>query len=122
MLTLETTQHVPLTIVEGGTIRITGTRVSLDVVVRHYQRRESPEEIQEAFPTLKLADIYAVISYYLNHREEVEEYLRQQEIEAERIRQTIEAGTFHVERQGLRERLMARREAMQKPKQNGDQG
>ncbi len=46
MTTLETTQTVPLTIVEGGAIRITGTRVSLDVVIHHYQQGESPEEIQ----------------------------------------------------------------------------
>ncbi len=108
MTTLEATQTVPLAIVEGGAIRITGSRVSLDVIIHHYQQRESPEEIQEAFPTLKLADIYAVISYYLNHREEVEEYLRQQEIKAEELRQKIESSPFHVNRQGLRERLMAR--------------
>ena len=117
MTTLETTQTVPLTIVEGCTIRITGSRVSLDVVIHHYQQGESPEEIQEAFPTLKLADIYAVISFYLNHREKVEEYLRQQEAEAEELRQKIESSPFHVDRQGLRERLMARREAMQQSPQ-----
>jgi uncharacterized protein (DUF433 family) len=122
MMTLETTQAVPLTIVEGGTIRITGTRVSLDVVIHHYQRGESPEEIQEAFPTLNLADIHAVISYYLNHREEVEEYLRQQEVKAEELRQKIESSPFHVDRQGLRERLMARQEAMQDSQQNDSQG
>lgn len=121
MATLETTQTVPLTIVEGGTIRMTGTRVSLDVVIHHYQQGESPEEIQEAFPTLKLADIYAVICYYLNHREEVEEYLRQQEIKAEKIRQMIEASPLHADTTGLRERLKARWDAMQ-AKDNNHQG
>lgn len=118
MATLETTQTVPLTVVDGGQIRITGSRVSLDVVVRHYQRGESPEEIREAFPTLRLADIYAVISYYLNHSAEVEEYLQQQEVKAEELRQKIESSPFRVDREGLRERLMARREATQESQQD----
>ncbi len=82
---------VPIHTDEHGTIRVGGTRVTLDVVIASYQQGETPEEIREGFSTLKLADIYAVISYYLSHQAEVDAYLRQQDEEAEQLRQKLEA-------------------------------
>lgn len=82
---------VPLTRLENGVLRITGTRIPLERVVECHKRGESPELIVESFDTLRLADVYAVISYYLDHKEEVEEYMRQQEEEAEKLRLVIEA-------------------------------
>jgi hypothetical protein len=35
--------------------------------------------------------VYAVIAYYLSHRDEVDEYIQQVEREDERIRQEVEA-------------------------------
>ena len=90
MATLETSQTVPLTMTEEGTIRITGSRVSLDYIVYHFQLGASAEQIAHKFPSLKLADIYSIIAYYLNHRISVEEYLRQQEAESDRVQQRIE--------------------------------
>ncbi|MEO8397703.1 MAG: hypothetical protein ABI700_32210, partial [Chloroflexota bacterium] len=51
----------------------------------------TPEQIHEGFPTLKLADIYAVISYYLNNQDEVDAYLSQRDAEAEQLHRDIEA-------------------------------
>src|SRR5207244_2391669 len=68
MMTLETTQNVPLTLTENGTIRVTGSRVSLEAVVYQYEQGNSAEQIHESFPSLRLADIHAVISYDLNER------------------------------------------------------
>ena len=73
MIVLETTQNVPLTLTENGTIRVTGSRVSLEAVVYQYEQGNSAEQIHEGFPSLRLADIHAVISYYLNHRDQVNE-------------------------------------------------
>ena len=76
---------------ERRTFRVADTRVTLDVVLARYQRGRTPEQILDSFPTLKLADIYAVISYYLNNHEEIDAYLRQQREEAEHLRHEIEA-------------------------------
>jgi uncharacterized protein (DUF433 family) len=119
MMTLETTQTVPLTMIEGGTIRVTGTRIPLETIVYHYQQGESPEDIQDMFPTLKLADIYTVVSYYLNHRAEVEDYMRQQEIRAVELRQLIESSPFTIDREAVRARLQARRQELQQAQRNG---
>ena len=67
----------------------------------------TPEGIVQSYDTLQLADVYAVLAWYLRHRVEVQEYLRKRAEEAEAIRRTIEAK--QPDRAGLRARLMARR-------------
>lgn len=101
-------EHDPLPLEKDkdGTIRVGGTRVTLDSVIWEFNQGASAEEIVDAYPSLRLADVYAVIGHYLRHRSEVEEYLRQQEREAEVIRREIEA---RFDPRGIRERLLARR-------------
>lgn len=65
----------------------------------------SPEEIAQDFPVLRLDDVYAVITYYLRHREEVGAYLAQRRARAGAFRREIEA---YSPQTGLRERLLAR--------------
>jgi uncharacterized protein (DUF433 family) len=73
----------PLVFAEGGAVlRVTGTRIPLDTVVNAYLNGASAEEIVQAYSTLRLADVYAVISYYLNYREEVDTYLAKRHYEA----------------------------------------
>jgi hypothetical protein len=48
------------------------------------QRGATPEQIVMDFDTLKLADVYAVIAYYLRNEPEVEAYLADREAETER--------------------------------------
>jgi hypothetical protein len=54
-----------------------------------------------------LADVYAVIAYYLRHKEEVEAYLQEQERLSEKIREENEQ---RFPSKGLRDRLLARRQ------------
>ncbi len=66
-------------------IRIAGTRVGIETVLRDYREGASPEEIILRYPTLSLEQVYATITYYLANREKVEAYLkrvRQQQEEA----------------------------------------
>jgi len=100
-------QPVPLSVDPHGTVRVAGTRLTLDAVVDAFKRGDSPQEIATAFPGLELADAYAVIAYYLRHRLDVEAYLQEQEAKAAAIRQKIEAR--QGSQAGLRERLLARR-------------
>lgn len=104
-LTLET-RPVPLTRLENGVIRVTGTRIPLERVIGCYKEGLTPEAIVESYDTLHLSDVYLVIGYYLDNKEEVEEYLRVQEEEAEKVRRVIEA--TQPPRPGLKEELLAR--------------
>ena len=70
------TAAVPLRVEpETGRVRVGDTRVPIDTVLYHYNRGVSPRYIVRKFTTLTEADVYAVIAYYLQHREEVDAYL-----------------------------------------------
>ena len=62
---------------------VAGTRVSLDSVVYSFKEGQSPEAIQADFPSLKLAQIYGAIAFYLDHRAEIDRYLEEAEREFE---------------------------------------
>jgi uncharacterized protein (DUF433 family) len=110
MSTLEKTQAMPLHLTEDGTIRIADSRVSLDSVVHHYKLGASAEQIAQKFPALDLADVYAAITYFLNHEETVEEYLRQQEAEGDEVQEKIESDPLYQKTSAeLRARLLARK-------------
>jgi uncharacterized protein (DUF433 family) len=96
----------PIQIDGDGVMRVGGTRVTLDTVVGAYQRRRSAEEILESYPSLQLADIHAVISYYLRHRNEVDEYLERRRQQAEEVRRENEA---RWPSEGFWEELQARK-------------
>jgi len=109
MIALEKTQDLPLTLTDDGTIRISSSRVTLESVVFQHEQGASPEQIQESFPSLKLADIYAVISYYLNHRERITEYLLAQERKAKTLREDIESDPIYRSKvTEFRERIKTR--------------
>ena len=114
MSNLETTMTVPLTITEFGTIRVGRSRVSLDSVVYHYEQGATAERIAESFPSLDLAEIYAVIAYYLANRESVEAYLGQEEAEGDALQRQIESDPKQQKATNqLRERIRARWAARQ---------
>ncbi len=87
----------PLREVEGGAVRVGKTRISLDLVVEEYQNGMTPEDMVGAYDTLALADVYAVIAYYLRHRDEVETYMRRRAEEAEALREDRGRTTAHHE-------------------------
>lgn len=101
---------LPLRIDADGVARIDGTRVTLDTVVRAFERHLSAEEIVARYSSLDLADVYTVIAYYLRHRPEVEAYLSERRERAAVVRAENEA---RFDLRDLRGRLLARRAARQ---------
>jgi uncharacterized protein (DUF433 family) len=85
---------LPIRLDEGGTYRVGPTRVRLDSVVFLYNQGSSAEQIVDNFPSIKLADVYAVISYYLRHQADVDAYIRDQEEKSQRLREKLEAEGF----------------------------
>ena len=98
----------PLRVDEGGVVRVGNSRVSLDLVVEQYENGMTPEDMVRAYDTLELADIHAVIAYYLRHRDEVRAYLKRREEEAKALRAKIEAERPRVSREELIARSSAR--------------
>lgn len=73
-------QHIEMTPgVLGGKPRIAGHRIRvMDIVFWHEKRALSADEILELYPTITLADVYAALAYYFDHREEIEESFRRE--------------------------------------------
>lgn len=99
----------PLRVWEGGAVRVGASRVGLHVVVGEYENGSTPEEIVQAYDTLELTDIYAVIAYYLRHRQEVQAYLRKRAERADALQRELEARHPPL----TRAELLARRAALE---------
>jgi uncharacterized protein (DUF433 family) len=111
VLLVSTTTTIPLVIDDvNGVIRISKTRITLDTLITAFLEGSTPEEIKEQYPSLKLADIYSVIGYYLENQAEVDAYLRERQRIALKVRQEAEM-RFNPE--GIRDRLLARRKQHQ---------
>ena len=98
---------VPLRPDEDGVYRVGNTRILLDTVIGEFENGADPESIVHGYSTLQLADVYAVLAYYLRHQNEVNAYLDQRRAQAAAFRQEIEAN--QPNRSGLRAKLLARR-------------
>lgn len=105
-------QTIPLKADKDGVMRVGDTRVTLDTVVRAFDQGHTAEEIVSHYPALRLADVYAVIAYYLNNQTDVQAYLQQQEEATRKIWEQIEA---QADYQGFRKRLIARHQAKTSP-------
>ncbi len=99
----------PLRQESSGAIRVGQTRVLLELVVRDFQDGATPEAIVQHYPTLGLAEVYAVIAYTLRHPEGVEAYLAERERTADEVRARIEAAQGDLS--DIRRRLLARKKA-----------
>jgi len=97
--------ELPLAPDEDGVLRIAHTRVRLETVLTAYEEGATPEEIVQDYSSLTLANVYAVISYYLQNTTTVNEYLQQRAQFRETVRQQNEA---QFSQQGIRARLLAR--------------
>ena len=91
-----------------GPLRIVGTRLALDSVIHAFHDGATPEEICQDFPTLSLAQVYDLLAFYLNHREDVDRYLTEQQHLGATLQQELRSRytTFLTD---LRHKLAARR-------------
>src|SRR5437016_176196 len=78
------------------------TRVSLDSVIMAFNQGATPEQIVQDYDTLDLSQVYAAISYYLQHRDEIDSYLADRGHRREELRAQYNP-------HGIREKLLARR-------------
>lgn len=58
----------------------------MDIVVWHEMRGYCADEIVDMFPGITLADVYAALAYYFDHRQEIEADFKRDEELAEKLR------------------------------------
>ena len=57
-----------------------------DIHIWHDLRGMTPAEIVVNFPQLTVADVHAALTYYLDHREEIERQMTEAEERVERMK------------------------------------
>jgi hypothetical protein len=87
---------------------VADTRVTLHSLIAVFKQGSTPEGVVSRFPTLKLPDVYNVLAYYLANKQEVDDYLRKEEAEGDRVQAEIES---QMDPHGVRDRLLARRKS-----------
>ena len=98
-------EEIPIEKDKDGVIRIGNTRVTLETLVTAFNGGSTAEEIVYQYPVLNLADVYAVITYYLRNRDTVEKYLNNRMQMAEQIKQRSQE---NKKMNDIRKRLLAR--------------
>ena len=81
-------EHIEITPgIVGGKARIAGRRIAVqDIVIWHERMGKSTDEIATEYD-LTLADVYAALTYYFDHRAEVDKSIREGDAFAEALRQ-----------------------------------
>jgi uncharacterized protein (DUF433 family) len=64
----------------GGEPVIRGTRIAVRVIVGFVKMGKSVDEIIALYPHLTYAQVYDALSYYYDHREEIEQWLQRNTI------------------------------------------
>jgi uncharacterized protein (DUF433 family) len=91
---------------DGG-LYVAGTRVSVDSIVQCFNEGLPPEAILGEFESLNLAQVYGVITYYLENQAAVDVYRLRQKQRFEAARRGAEPLP-----DGLRQRLDSAREQL----------
>ena len=74
----------------GGQPRIAGTRIKVQHIVLEYERLGwIPDQICDAHPGLTLADVYAAIAYYYDHKNEIDSAIQSDEKFVNRLRRSL---------------------------------
>ena len=71
----------------GGKAAIDNTRVRVMNVAFLHQQGKTPAEIRETYPDLGQGQVYAALTYYYDHPDEIEVALRADETAADRYEQ-----------------------------------
>ena len=83
-------QHIEITPgIAGGKPRIAGRRITVqNIAIWHEWMGRSADEIASEYD-LTLADVYAALAYYYDHRLEIEKAIKESESFVEALRQQI---------------------------------
>ena len=99
------TDALPISEDASGALRVGGSRVLLEMVIRAFQDGATPETIVQRYPAVSLENVYTVIAYYLRHPQEIEDYLAGRELSAKEIRERIEK--HQRDTRAIRSRLLS---------------
>lgn len=72
----------------GGKPRIKGHTIKVqDIVIWHERMGLSPDEIIYYYPIITLSDVYAALTYYQDHREEIRQQIEEGETSPQQLQE-----------------------------------
>lgn len=92
---------------ELGQIDLTGHRVGLEHIVYFHNLGETAEQLVDRFPSLGVGHVRRVLDFYREHREAVDAYVHECEVESDRLR-AIHRGPTADQLRARMERRLAR--------------
>ncbi|HEY0069737.1 MAG TPA: DUF433 domain-containing protein [Chloroflexia bacterium] len=97
-------QHIEITPgIAGGKPRIAGHRITVrDIAIWHERVGKTADEIATECD-LTLADVYAALAYYFDHRDDIDRDIRESEILVETLRNNISSKVEQKLREGAQE-------------------
>ena len=87
---------------DKGVARVAGTRSRVAQIVCDVRNNLTPEQIHESYPHLSLAQIHAALSYYYDHKDEIDAEIEESLRLADELRAQAMPGATRAE---LRSRL-----------------
>ena len=73
----------------GGKARLDGHRIRVQDIVMDYEWNGlSPDEICQQYPSITLAQVHAALSYYYEHRDEIQADLASERLAVEQFQQS----------------------------------
>jgi uncharacterized protein (DUF433 family) len=69
----------------GGAPRVAGTRIRVSQIVLMIEQGMSADEIIRSLPHLTLGQVYGALSYYHDHREAIDQEIRDTDEEFRRL-------------------------------------
>src|SRR3972149_2456027 len=76
----------------GGKPRVAGHRIRVQDIVLWTEQGKSADEIVTDFPQLSLADVYAALAYYHDHRAQIDQDIREDDTFVERMKAQADPG------------------------------
>jgi uncharacterized protein (DUF433 family) len=86
----------------GGRPRIAGHRIRVQDIVLWTEQGQSPDQIVADFPQVSLADVYAALAYYHDHRDQIDQQIREDDELVNRMRAEVGPGILDQLRAGNR--------------------
>lgn len=98
MVTEIKTEHPHIVRIErpgGDEAVVKGTRLSVWFLIRQLRTGDAPEDIAAAYPDLTLAAVYDAVSYYHDHRSEIDPIIEYGDSQAAKFDARASESTSH---------------------------
>ena len=98
-MTVATNSHIEID--EKGRLRVAGLGLPVEYIIAEHLKGATAAQIQESWPHLTMAELYAALAYYYDHKDQIDAEMERDLQEFEKLR----AANIAAGKQRTREEL-----------------